>query len=144
MDSILKGSPTEISPRKRAHSSTTTDSSPISTNEPLKKQLKQCDDERKSPSPAYELPVKKKPKLIEDTTSSSTNNNDRPKSPIKESKEIEAPKPKEIAKQEIDPLASLAAFDRPSTSSSSSLVSLDDIDELEKRLVLLKFLLDVN
>lgn len=140
MESILCGSSnrSEISPRKRAHSSTTntTDDSTVSTTEPSKPSSPLLD----------EVPAKKKLKIIDEvkTPSSITNNNDRPKSPIlttqvlHESKELkEVSKQKEPVKPlELDPLASLAAFERPSTSSSSSLVSLDDEDELEKRLVL--------
>lgn len=107
MDSILQGTPsrTEISPRKRAHSST--------ADPPI---------ESVKSNPNNDVPVAKKPKLIENGSTPS--------------KKETTSKIKEVTKHvELDPLASLAAFERPSTSSSSSLASLDDEDELDKRLV---------
>lgn len=124
MDSILRGGTTseaETPSRKRAHSSATSDSS-------SSKHTIASEASPKSPSP--ELPAKKKAKLVENPQSPQpNNNNDRLKSPAKET----TVKKETVNRPENDPLASLAAFDRPSTSSSPSLVSLDDEDDLDKR-----------
>lgn len=128
MDSILQNAPDrlEVSPRKRTHSSTNKPT--IHKSQPLKCNVKSS-VEHISPSP--DTPSKKKPKLIDNTSPPPQPINARSK--LSSNNEVVAPK-EDTKHTDLDPLASLAAFERPSTSSSSSLASLDDDDELEKRL----------